>query len=261
MLHCLKLPVCIALITALGAGTATADDLKDLARNAKTSVLLLRILDASNRELGSGTGFFFSDDGLLVTNHHVVAPAARIEAVSAEGVRHEVLGVLAQDEVNDLAVLRIATQGSTPLPLASLDAIDPGERVVVLGGPLGLAGSLSEGIVSAVRDAAELAPHHPEAEPLLQITAAISPGSSGSPVLNLEGEVVGVVASQYRVGQNLNFAVSVATLRQLLSGIHSDAPAVPLGAASAPERTAYLRNVAISAALFVGLFFILRRLK
>ena len=169
---------CRHTLSALGlaalclSAPSAAQDLKDLARNAKTSVLLLRILDGSGRELGSGTGFYSSTDGLLVTNHHVVAPARRIEAVAADGVRLEVLGLVAEDEINDLAVLKIATDRTSPLRLAPRDTIDPGERVVVLGGPLGLAGSLSEGIVSAVRQAEELESHRPGAEPLLQITAA-----------------------------------------------------------------------------------------
>ncbi len=250
------------VIAYLGfAGAALADDLKNLAKDAEASVLLLRVLDRSGQELGSGTGFFASSDGLLVTNHHVIASAPRLEAVPAEGSPLQIRGVVAEDPVNDLAVLRIETEQSRPLPLGSDDVLDPGERIVVLGGPLGLAGSLSEGIVSAIRDSSELEHHEDGASPLLQITAAISPGSSGSPVMTLDGEVVGVVVSQYRVGQNLNFAVPVAALHRLLDQIGPDSPEVPLSSVSGTPRNEYLRNLLISAVFFAVLFLGLRRLK
>jgi len=252
----------VLAVTCLAvAFAATADELKELARDAKSSVVLLRVLDRSGREVGSGTGFFVSSDGLLVTNQHVIASAHRIDAVPAEGPQLEVLGVVAENEADDLAVLRIAAVPSRPLPLADAGLPDPGERIVVLGGPLGLAGSLSEGIVSAVRESSELEHHDQDASSLLQITAAISPGSSGSPVMKLSGEVVGIVVSQYRFGQNLNFAVPVAALHELLEGIEADARAVPLSSVSGTSGSHYLRNILISAVFFAVLLLGLRRLR
>ena len=249
------------LIAAPAPPPAAGDDLKDLARDATTSVLKLRVLDVAGREVGSGTGFFVSDDGLVVTNRHVIDSAHRIEAVPAEGPAYAVQGVVAQDEVNDLAVLRLDAGRSRPLPLAAGAAPDPGERVVVLGGPLGLAGSLSEGIVAAIRDPSEVERRRSGRSPLLQITAAISPGSSGSPVMKLDGEVVGVVVSQFGVGQNLNFAVPVAALRPLMEQARSGAVSTPLGSVSGASRGSYLRNLLISAFFFAVLYFALKRMK
>ena len=251
----------LAISCLVAASTASADDLKDLARAAKSSVLLLRVVDGLGNEVGTGTGFFTSSDGLLVTNHHVIAHAHRIEAIQAEGPQLEIRGVVAEDEVNDLAVLRVETERSRPLPLADIEPLDPGERIVVLGGPLGLAGSLSEGIVSAIRESSELEHHDQGASPLLQITAAISPGSSGSPVMKLNGEVVGIVVSQYRFGQNLNFAVPVAALHELLEQIDPDARETPLGSISGTSRSHYIRNVLISVVFLAILLLGLRRLK
>ncbi len=256
--------ILIVLLSAgpeAGVSAAPGDELKDLARDAKSSVLLLRVLDPSGREIGSGTGFFVSSDGLLVTNQHVIASAHRVEAVPAEGPPLEILGVVAEDEANDLAVLRIEAGSSRPLPLADLDIPDPGEKIVVLGGPLGLAGSLSEGIVSAVRESSELEHHDQDASSLLQITAAISPGSSGSPVMKLSGEVVGIAVGQYRFGQNLNFAVPVAALHDLLARIEPGAPALPLSSVAGTARSHYARNRLISAVFFGILLLGLRRLR
>ena len=251
----------IALLVLGSAASAPADDLKELAKDANSSVLLLRVLDRAGREISSGTGFYSSTDGLLVTNHHVISSAHRVVAIPAEGAPLEIRGVVAEDEVNDLAVLRVDRQGTSPLPLARGQVLEPGERIVVLGGPLGLAGTLSEGIVSAIRSASELEHHEPGASPLLQITAAISPGSSGSPVMRMDGEVVGVVVSQFRYGQNLNFAVPVTALRELLDGIGPGTPEVPLAAVAGATSSHYLRNIAISTVFFALLFFGLKRLR
>ena len=249
------------LIAVSTSPPAAGDDLKDLARDASTSVLQLRVLDVSGREVGSGTGFFVSDDGLLVTNHHVIDAAHQIEAVPAEGTPYAVRGIVAQDEVNDLAVLRIDVDRSRPLPLAAGVVPDPGERVVVLGGPLGLAGSLSEGLVAAIRDPSEVERHKSGRSPLLQITAAISPGSSGSPVMKHDGEVIGVIVSQFRVGQNLNFAAPVAAVHALLEQAASGTALKPLGSISTTSRNYYLRNVLVSAFFFLVLFIAVKRMK
>ncbi len=252
--------VAIACLLAVNV-PAAGDDLKDLARDARTSVLKLRVLDVTGREVGSGTGFFVSSDGLVVTNYHVIDQAHQVEAVPAEGPAYAVRGIVAHDEINDLAVLRLDAGRSQALPLADDAAPEPGERVVVLGGPLGLAGSLSEGIVAAIRDPSEVEKRKSGRSPLLQITAAISPGSSGSPVMKLDGEVVGVVVSQFGIGQNLNFAVPVAAVHALMARTGPEAGLTPLGSVSGTSRGSYLRNLLISAFLFVVLYVALKRMK
>ncbi len=248
-------------IACLLAVPAIGEDLKNLARDAKTSVLQLRVLDVSGREIGTGTGFFVSTDGLLVTNYHVIDAAHRVEAVPAEGPSYAVRGIVAQDKVNDLAVLSIDASSSRPLPLADGPVPEPGEEVVVLGGPLGLAGSLSEGIVAAIRDPSEVERRKSGRSPLLQITAAISPGSSGSPVMKLDGEVIGVVVSQFGVGQNLNFAVPVDAVHALMKRAGPGEALTPLGSLSGTSRNSYLRNVLISVFFFVVFYVALKRMK
>lgn len=196
-------------------------DLKTLAKNARPAVMLLVISDGSGQEIATGTGFLISNDGKLITNHHVIEKAASILAKAENGGSFPVEGVLASDPTNDLALLKLKGKD---LPFLMLDAsqkIDVGSRVAVIGSPLGLEGTLSEGIVSATRElTGEIR--------VLQITAAISPGSSGSPVLNSKGDVVGVASAQVRGGQALNFAVPVEYASSLLSKVQLSTTPQPL---------------------------------
>ena len=243
--------------------TGPAGDLKELARRAMVAVVRLEVLDRLGNEQGSGTGFFVSPEGWLVTNHHVIEGAQRVVASLADGERLEITGVLAVDEENDLAVLATTGERFSALPLArsSLD-VEIGEGVVVFGGPLGLAGTLSDGIVAAVRRPGDRALGRDETFEVarLQITAAISPGSSGSPVLNLDGEVLGVVVSQAVFGQNLNFAVPIEAVRALLGGIGTQTEARQLTVVTGASSSAVLRNLGISAVFFVLLAVGYRRL-
>lgn len=230
-----------------------SEALKDLARKSRASVALLKVFATGGRQVGSGTGFFV-EGNRLVTNQHVIDQAARIEAVLADGVEVEVLGLVAADEVDDLAILEVDGGPFPVLTLADSASIEAGERIVVFGSPLGLSGSLSEGIVSAVRERglAEDVPGASDA-PLLQITAAISPGSSGSPVMTRDGRVIGVAVSQAVYGQNLNFAVPSAAVATLLE----QAAGQPLQRDFRSRRIfggAYLRNVLISLVLFAALY-------
>src|SRR4029078_10501921 len=135
--------------------------------------------------------------------------AYRAEIHSSNGAVYPVKGVLAVDAEGDIAVLKIdpPTPAVRPLPL---DKTSPqeGESVVVIGNPLGLEGSVTNGIVSAVRDI-------PTFGRIIQITAAISSGSSGSPVVNMEGKVIGMPSVQITGGQSWNFRIPSERISQL----------------------------------------------
>lgn len=266
-----SLPVIFAVWMALGGLAASLDsaaaqarELKDLARQAKPSVVLLRVLDGLGNEIGTGTGFFVASDGWIVTNFHVIEDAAAVEAQLDGLERLTVSGVLAKDEVNDLAVVQVDGQGFPALPLADpSQQVEVGERVVVLGGPLGLASTLSEGTVSAVRQPGDPALQELGAtttSTVLQITASISPGSSGSPVIDPQGKTIGVVVSQVPIGQNLNFAVPVTAVHDLLAGIDPSAPPVALAKGASRGGGGFLRNAVISAVFFALTFLGYRRL-
>lgn len=198
-----------------------AIDLKALAKKARPAVLLLVVSDRTATEIATGTGFIVSSDGKLLTNHHVIENAASVLAKAENGALFAVEGLLADDPTNDLVVLKLAARDLPFLPLNAKDKVDVGTRVAVIGSPLGLEGSLSEGIISALRDFAG-------APKMLQMTAAISPGSSGSPVLNIRGEVIGVASSQMRGGQLLNLAVPVECATKLMAAAQTSGKPKPL---------------------------------
>jgi tetratricopeptide (TPR) repeat protein len=191
------------------SATGSAQDLlPDLVRRIKPSAVAIETYDGRGEKLSRGSGFFIDTDR-VVTNRHVIEGAAKAEVHSSVGSVYPVKGVLAVDAEGDLAVLKVdpAADQIKPLPL---DRTSPqeGESVVVIGNPLGLEGSVTNGIVSAVRDI-------PTFGRIIQITAPISPGSSGSPVVNMQGQVIGVATLQITSGQSVNFAIPSERISQL----------------------------------------------
>lgn len=189
-----------------------AADLSVIAERTRPSVFLISTADRSGNQLATGTGFLASRDGYLVTNHHVIRKAASAVAKGENGATFHVEGILATDLPHDLSILKISSRETPALALGASLNLKPGERIAVIGSPLGLEGSVSEGIVAANRDLKNVGR-------MLQITAPISHGSSGSPVLNMEGQVVGIAVSSLKEGQAVNFAIPVEELARLTSKI------------------------------------------
>ena len=182
-------------------------------------MLSLSVSDLSGKEISTGTGFLVSKDGKLVTNRHVIEKGSRVIARAEDGRRFEAKRLLAEDSQEDLALLKLDGKDLPALQLSAEDSIEPGSRITVIGSPLGLDGTISEGIVSARRELF--------GREMIQISAAISPGSSGSPVLNERGDVVGVASGQFfGDAQALNFAIPVGAVKALLA--KGDSPGVAL---------------------------------
>jgi S1-C subfamily serine protease len=191
-------------------------DLPALAARARRAIVLIVGYNASGKPIGTGSGFFVSAGGRLVTNWHVVDGIAWAQARAESGATYDVRGLLASSPLLDLAVLQADAKGVEFLAIDSTAAEPvPGTRVAIIGSPLALEGSLSEGIVSANRS--------DETGTWLQVSAPISPGSSGSPVLDVHGRVIGVATWTITKGQNLNFARSAHDLVTLLKSIRVDA--------------------------------------
>ncbi len=178
---------------------------EQIARRATGSVVVVRASRGNTEILGTG---FAVADSLIATNYHVIRGASGISIQLARGQRFDGARVVTYDPRRDLALLAVPRVSLASLSLAKDDAVTQGSRIFVLGHPEGLEFTLSEGLVSSLRDLGDLK--------VLQITAPISPGSSGGPVVDRRGHVVGVSTSFLPTGQNLNFAVRVTHLRDLV---------------------------------------------
>lgn len=184
-------------------------DLVDLAKRTHGAVVLIEVFDEEKNKTATGSGFFVSKTGWLITNYHVIEGAHSAVAMSVSGIPFTVSAALAVDRENDLVLLAADAPGVPFLTLRKSEEVEPGTRVAVIGSPRGLADSLSEGIVAAKRgDDREYK--------WLQITAAISSGSSGSPVMDEFGNVVGIATMVVTNGQSLNFAVPSEAAARLI---------------------------------------------
>ena len=154
-----------------------------------------------------GSGFVIGK-GLIATNHHVIEGAAVGTAkLVGETTAHEIESIRAVDEEHDIAIIVAKGVNAPILPLGDSDAVQVGEKIYVAGNPNGLEGTFSDGIISGIRQESGVK--------LLQMTAPISAGSSGGPVLNSSGEVIGISVTSRIDGQNLNFAVPINHLKAL----------------------------------------------
>src|SRR5688572_12944095 len=207
----MKLIWILFLLAGIVPQVQAQDVLPELVRRIKPSAVAIETYDVRGEKLSRGSGFFIDTDR-VVTNRHVIDNAYRAEVHSYNGSIYQVKGVLAIDAEGDIALLKVEAPPGQVRPL-SLDRTSPqeGESVVVIGNPLGLEGSVSNGIVSAIRDI-------PTFGRIIQITAPISPGSSGSPVVNMLGQVIGVATLQVTGGQSVNFAIPSERISQLQDG-------------------------------------------
>jgi TPR repeat protein len=182
----------------------------EVVRHSRTAVVQIVASDKAGTEISLGTGFLVSPEGKIVTNYHVVRGAFSAVANFADGSRVPVEGALAVDSINDLALLKVSRGKTSYLKPASTPDLHVGDHVIAIGNPLGLEGTVSDGIVSALRK-------EPDGRHWIQTTAPISPGNSGGPLLDMSGTVVGVLTRQFIGGQNLNFAVPAESVTILLS--------------------------------------------
>jgi len=201
-------------LSGLSLMAAAPQDVKDrlpvsdIVSRCSPGVVSIKTKDKYGKEIGMGSGFLISSDGLIVTNFHVMESAHRAEVNVGDKIYREVYFVKGLPEF-DIAVIKINSSDLPYLNLGNSDSLVDGQFIVVLGSPWGFEHSVSNGIVSAMRSKGSVK--------IIQMTAPVSPGSSGGPVLNEFGEVVGITTlASFFMAQNLNFAVPVNYLSKIL---------------------------------------------
>ena len=183
----------------------------EIAKTGIKSTVSIIALDKISQPLGYGSGFII-DDETIVTNVHVIEGCnSAYVLINGQEKKYSVSGYVAIDKTNDLVLLKVSGIYGTNLTLGSETFPEIGEKIYAVGNPKGLNGTFSEGIISGIRDLTT--------NQILQISAPISPGSSGGPVLNSVGQVVGIAFASFSDGQNLNFAIPVKYLINLKTKI------------------------------------------
>lgn len=196
--------LCAVLLVKFAYGASVAD----IAEKASPSVVKIVVYDITGAERGQGTGFFIDRRGRIITNAHVIEDAYSAEVFSELNHYGDVV-ILGRDEEFDLALIQVKAIDESPLEFDFQYKVRPGNRVVAIGNPLGLEKTISDGLISAVRTEG--------AVKVIQTTAPISPGSSGGPLLNMSGKVIGITNATFAEGQNLNFAISTRSIKSFLA--------------------------------------------
>jgi V8-like Glu-specific endopeptidase len=206
----------LLLVAAMSAQNAPSTnkspdlDIPAIAREANGSVVSIVMSDKDGHPLAQGSGFVISKDGRIVTNYHVIKNGSSAVVKLPDGAFFAVDGVLASDQNRDVAIIKAHGNNFRSLSLGDSDRLQVGQQVIAIGSPLSLESTVSNGIISGFRTAEE------EGGKFLQITVPISPGSSGGPLFNMAGKVVGITTSHLVGGENLNFAIPINDVKPLL---------------------------------------------
>lgn len=195
-------------------------DIPAISREASGAIVSIVMSDKDGHPIAQGSGFLISKEGHVVTNYHVISNGSSAIVKLPNGAVFAVDGVLVSDRDRDVAVIKAHGNAFRVLNLGDSDRLQVGEEVVAIGNPLSLESTVSNGIVSAIRT-------DDKEGKFLQTTAPISPGSSGGPLFNMAGDVVGITTSHIKGGENLNFAIPINDVKPLLRSAFSNVRALP----------------------------------
>ena len=179
-------------------------NLKEIISETEKATFTVYTYDEFGSPLGSGSGFFIDDTGIGITNYHVLDGAVKAMLKTSDGQEYEIDKVLASDKNWDIIKFSIISPSNTKFTYLNFTQkqMEQGDKVYNISSPLGLEKSVSDGIVASLRKDKKYGD-------IIQVTAPISPGSSGSALLNEKGEVFAVATFNRTGGQNLNFGVSI----------------------------------------------------
>ena len=181
--------------------------------------------ETEKQQIGSGSGFIVSKDGFVVTNRHVVADeAAEYTIVTSKGDRHTAK-VLGRDPVNDLAILKIDGDNFPFLNLGTSDELKPGQSVVAIGNALGeFSNTVSTGVISGLARSINASSGGASERliGLIQTDASINPGNSGGPLLNVQGEVIGINVAIAQGAQNIGFAIPINQAKATIDSVRQN---------------------------------------
>ncbi len=250
--------------TAPVGKTASAIDVPSVLAKVEPAVVTVRTKAISPDAMmnpvaaeGAGTGFILRENGVIVTNSHVVAGATSITVTTADGETMDAR-VLGHSASQDLAVLKVDAEDLPTVELGNSKTMQVGDPVVAIGNALGLPGgpTVTEGIISA-RDRSITTDRGATLENLLQTDAAINPGNSGGPLVDSEGRVIGINTAGAANGQNIGFAIAISSARETINDL-ADGKTVTrpfIGVQMAPVDESVQRQFGLetdSGALIVG---------
>jgi len=202
-------------LAGLGRSIETPQERKELKpfeieQRYGKAVVFFVVADKDKKPFKQGSGFIIREDGWVVTNHHVVVNGKYIVAKLPDGEQYAVESVISYEPRYDLAVVKLKAPGPLPaVEMGDSSKIILGEQAVAIGSPEGLEHTISDGLVSAWRDLGD-------GVKFIQISVPISHGSSGGALFNMRGEVIGVTSAGLERGQNLNFAIPINRVKEIL---------------------------------------------
>ncbi len=189
-----------------------ADSPEQIFAKNKKAVVFITTYNLLGEPVVQGSGFFLAEDGVVATNYHIIKDAANIQVKTYDDRILQPEGVIHIDEDNDVALIKFKVKEETKLykiKLGDPSKLEVGEKIYAIGNPKGLESTFSDGIVSGIREINK-------GVQLIQITAPISQGSSGGPVLNKHGRAIGISTFLIQDGQNLNFAFPISLLKDVM---------------------------------------------